>query len=74
MTQALPEVWARPKNRSVHFDPPLPKGLFFLSQWLALRAPSIGVKALMPYLTVDDVLACLSFGAERERRLVAPLE
>ncbi|BBO24829.1 MAG: hypothetical protein AMXMBFR19_23610 [Chthonomonadaceae bacterium] len=27
-----------------------------------------------PYLTLDDIRACLAFAAERERRLAAPLE
>lgn len=27
-----------------------------------------------PYLTLDDIRACLSFAAERERRLAAPFE
>lgn len=27
-----------------------------------------------PYLTLDDIRGCLSFAAERERRLAAPLE
>ncbi len=27
-----------------------------------------------PYLTLDDVRACLSFAAERERRLSAPIQ
>jgi uncharacterized protein (DUF433 family) len=27
-----------------------------------------------PYLTLDDIHACLAFAADRERRLAAPLE
>lgn len=27
-----------------------------------------------PYLTLEDIRACLAFAAERERRLAAPLE
>jgi uncharacterized protein (DUF433 family) len=27
-----------------------------------------------PYLTLEDIHACLAFAAERERRLAAPLE
>lgn len=28
----------------------------------------------LPYLELNDIRACLAFAAERERRLVAPLE
>lgn len=28
----------------------------------------------LPYLRLDDIQACLAFAAERERRLVAPVE
>lgn len=31
------------------------------------------IVADFPYLTIDDIRACLSFAAERERRLSAPL-
>ncbi len=27
-----------------------------------------------PYLTVTDIRACLAFAADRERRLIAPIE
>jgi uncharacterized protein (DUF433 family) len=32
------------------------------------------IVADFPYLTLDDIRACLSFAAERERRLSAPLQ
>lgn len=32
------------------------------------------IVADLPYLTIDDIRACLSFAAERERRLSAPLQ
>lgn len=28
----------------------------------------------LPYITLDDIRACLSFAADRERRLIAPIE
>lgn len=28
----------------------------------------------LPYLTLEDIRACLSFAAERERRLSAPIQ
>ena len=28
----------------------------------------------LPYITLSDVSACLKFAAERERRLIAPIE
>jgi len=28
----------------------------------------------LPYLTLEDVQACLAFAADRERRLIAPVE
>jgi uncharacterized protein (DUF433 family) len=28
----------------------------------------------LPYLTLDDVRACLAFAADRERRMIAPVE
>jgi uncharacterized protein (DUF433 family) len=28
----------------------------------------------LPYLTINDVRACIAFAAERERRLAAPIE
>lgn len=28
----------------------------------------------LPYITLEDIRACLAFAADRERRLVAPVE
>lgn len=43
-------------------------------EYLAAGLAPEEVVTQFPYLTLDDVRACLAFAAERERRLAAPLE
>lgn len=43
-------------------------------EYLASGMSEEEIVAEFPYLTRDDIRACLSFAAERERRLAAPIE
>lgn len=43
-------------------------------EYLASGMTPEEIVAEFPYLTLTDIRACLSFAAERERRLAAPLE
>lgn len=42
--------------------------------WLASGMTQEEIFAEYPYITREDILACLAFAADRERRLSAPVE